>query len=132
LKAAEKQAAENYESSEKRTLSGQLFVATKGAVNFKLGAVQVALFARDAIDVLVAGLKTFADAKIEQLQPPLDTAETAQEQAEAIEEQAQATLEQAKSKKKILGSIINNRSLVTRRDMLRRRQRKLQIRQVKL
>jgi hypothetical protein len=42
-------------------------VSTKGGANFKLGAVEVALFARDAIDVLLAGLKTYADIKIQAL-----------------------------------------------------------------
>ena len=42
----------------------QVFVSTKGGENVKLGAFEVALFARDAIDVLLAGLKTNADIKM--------------------------------------------------------------------
>ena len=101
FEVAEKQAAENYKSSsENGTLSGQIFVATKGGENFKLGAVQVSLFARDAMDVLVAGLKVFADTKIEQLKLQLDAAATAEEQARAAVGQARAAVEQAKAKEK--------------------------------
>ena len=41
-------------------------MSTKGGENFKLGAVEVALFARDDIDGLLAGLKTYADTEIQQ------------------------------------------------------------------
>jgi hypothetical protein len=99
FEAAEKRATESYKSSPKGRLSGQIFVATKGGENFKLGAVQVSLFARDAIDVLIAGLKAFADAKIEQL--PVSAAATAEEQAKAAVEQAKAAVEQAKVKEKM-------------------------------
>ncbi len=51
--AAEKRAAESYKIMPRGMLSGQVFVATKGGENFKLGAVQVSLFARDAIASLV-------------------------------------------------------------------------------
>ncbi len=95
FKAAENQAAQNYKSGEKGTLSGQVFVATQGRENVKLGAVRVSLFARDAIDVLLTGLKAFADAKIEQVRKRLAAAKTAMEQAEAEEQQAEAARQQA-------------------------------------
>jgi hypothetical protein len=100
FEAAEKRATESYKSSPRGTLSGQVFVATKGGENFKLGAMQVSLFARDAIDDLVAGLKVFADTKIEQLQLELDAAATAEEQAGAAVGQAKAAVGQAKGKEK--------------------------------
>jgi len=67
LLATEQRAAQSYRSATKGTLSGQVFVSSKGGENFKLGAVQVALFSRDAVDILVAGLKTYADIKIQEL-----------------------------------------------------------------
>jgi hypothetical protein len=93
--AAESRAAQNYKSGEKGTLSGQIFVATKSGENFKLGAVQVSLFARDAIDVLLAGLKEFANAKIEE--PRLAAKETGEQQAQAAVQQAQVALQQAQA-----------------------------------
>ena len=89
FKAAERGAANAYTISPKGTLTGQVFVATRGRENVKLGATQVALFARDAIDILVAGLKAYADFKLAQV--PLTAARTAKEQAEAVELQAKAT-----------------------------------------
>jgi type IV secretory pathway VirB10-like protein len=65
FQVAEQRSAQAYQSATKGTLSGQVFVSTKGGANFKLGAVEVALFARDAIDVLLAGLKTNADIEIQ-------------------------------------------------------------------
>jgi type IV secretory pathway VirB10-like protein len=95
FEAAEKQAAESYKITPKGRLSGQVLVATKEGENFKLGAVEVSLFARDAIDVLVAGLKAFANAKIEQLR--LAAEETGEKHAEAALQQAEATLQQAEA-----------------------------------
>ena len=105
FEAAEKRATESYKSGPRGTLSGQVFVATKGGENFKLGAVQVSLFARDATDVLLAGLRAFADAKIEQLPTAaaateVEQAKGAVEQAKAAEQQAKAAVEQAKAKEK--------------------------------
>jgi hypothetical protein len=112
FEAAEKQAAESYKRNPKGTLSGQGFVATKGGENFKLGALQVSLFAREAIDVLLAGLKAYADAMIEQMPLSAETkaeehakaaaqqARAAVEQAKAVEEQAKAAAQQAKAKEK--------------------------------
>ncbi len=57
FQASEQRALQTYKSATKGTLSGQIFVSTTGGENFKLGAVQVALFARDAIDILLTGLK---------------------------------------------------------------------------
>jgi hypothetical protein len=66
FKAAEQRAAQSYQSATKGTLSGQIFVATQGAENYKFGAVQVALFARNSIDMLIPALKNYADCKIQQ------------------------------------------------------------------
>jgi hypothetical protein len=103
-KTAERRAAHAYEKSEKGTLSGQIFVATKGGENVKLGAVPVLLFARDALNALRVKLSAFADAKSEQLQPDIAAAEKEEKQAEvakqhwkAAEEQARAEVEQAKA-----------------------------------
>jgi hypothetical protein len=63
-------------------------VSTKGGENFKLGAVEVALFARDAIDVLVAGLRTYADIKIQQLRPSVDAAKSTYTQADVAKSAA--------------------------------------------
>lgn len=71
---AEQRSAQAYQTATKGTLSGQVFVSTKGGENFKLGAVDVALFARDAIDVLLPGLKANADIKIQQLHSSVDSA----------------------------------------------------------
>jgi hypothetical protein len=94
FQAAEQRAAKAYQSAPKGTLSGQVFVSSLGGENFKLGAVQVGLFARDSIDMLVPALKNYADCKIIQqqsdksdfyrsgafyfsyLQNPIQTAET--------------------------------------------------------
>jgi hypothetical protein len=81
FQAAEQRGTQNYQKTIKGTLSGQVFVATNGRENFKLGAVRISLFARDAIDILLAGLKRYADVKIQQLSPSLDAAKTASEQA---------------------------------------------------
>jgi hypothetical protein len=66
FQAAEQRAAQSYQSATKGTLSGQIFVATQGAENYKLGAVQVGLFARNSIDMLIPALKNYADRKIQQ------------------------------------------------------------------
>ena len=56
FETAEMRAQHAYEGSEKGTLSGQIFVTTKGRENVKLGASQVSLFARDAVDTLMSGI----------------------------------------------------------------------------
>ena len=66
FQAAEQRAAQSYQSATKGTLSGQIFVATQGAENYKFGAVQVGLFARNSIDMLIPALKNYADCKIQQ------------------------------------------------------------------
>jgi len=92
FQAAEQRASQAYQSATKGTLSGQVFVSTVGGENFKLGAVQVGLFARDAIDALIPQLKRYADSKLDgrglggiyrsgtfyfsYLQNPIQTAET--------------------------------------------------------
>jgi hypothetical protein len=91
FQAAEQKTSKAYESVAKGTLSGQVFVSTVGGENFKLGAVQIGLFARDAIDALLPAVKKYADFKIQQggeasdysgdfylglLQSPIQTAET--------------------------------------------------------
>jgi ribosomal protein L12E/L44/L45/RPP1/RPP2 len=72
FQSAEQRAVESYRNAIAGTLSGQVFVSSERAENFKLGAVQVSLFARDAMDVLLAGLKTYADVKIQGLSPSVD------------------------------------------------------------
>jgi len=93
FQAAEQRASQAYQTAKKGTVAGQVFVSSRGGENFKLGAVEVGLFARDAVDALVAGLKTYADIKIQEqkwrrvffysgsfyfsyLQSPIRTAET--------------------------------------------------------
>jgi hypothetical protein len=83
FQSAEQRAVEPYRNAIKGTLSGQAFVSSEKAENFKLGAVQVSLFARDAIDVLLAGLKIYADVKTQGLSPSVDAAKAASDQAEA-------------------------------------------------
>jgi hypothetical protein len=59
-----------------------VFIRSSGGENFKLGAVQVGLFSRDAIDVLLSALKRYADFKIQELSLLVDAAKVAMEQAE--------------------------------------------------
>jgi hypothetical protein len=65
FQAAEQRASKACESAAKGTLSGQVFVSTVGGENFKLGAVQIGLFARDAIDALLPAVRKYADFKIQ-------------------------------------------------------------------
>jgi hypothetical protein len=67
FQAAEQDATQDYRSATKGTLSGQVFVSTKGGENFKLGAVQVGLFDRNGIDAFIKATKTYADIKIQGL-----------------------------------------------------------------
>lgn len=78
---AERHALQNYESATKGILSGQVFVATEGGESRKLGAVQVELYAREAVDILVRGAKNHADVKIQQLSRLVAEANTAIDQA---------------------------------------------------
>src|SRR6266446_6432847 len=68
FQAAEHRAAQSYEDGAKGTLSGQVFIATNGGENVKLGARKVSLLDHDAIANLCAGVRAFADAKSDQLQ----------------------------------------------------------------
>ena len=88
FEAAEKRAAETYQSATKGVLSGQVFVSTRGGESVKLGAVQISLFSRDAINILLAGLKAYADSKIELSRESSAPAKAAMEQAEAAEKVA--------------------------------------------
>jgi sRNA-binding protein len=81
FQAAEQRASQAYQSAAKGTLSGQVFVSSSGGQSFKLGAVQVGLFARDAIDVLLPALKRYADFKFQELSPIVDAAKLAKEQS---------------------------------------------------
>jgi hypothetical protein len=83
FQAAEQRATKAYESAAKGALSGQVFVSSRGGENFKLGAVQVGLFARDAIDTLLPAIKKNADYKIGQLRKEVAEAKAAEDQAEA-------------------------------------------------
>src|SRR5206468_3312353 len=95
FQATEQHASQTYESAAKGTVSGQVFVSTKGGENSKLGAVQVALFARDAIDGLLPGLKNYADYKIQGLSGPVAEAKAALDQARASEKTASEAAIQA-------------------------------------
>jgi hypothetical protein len=88
FQAAEQRSKQTYQSATKGTLSGQVFVSTKEGENFKLGAVQVSLFTRGGIDILIEGLKTYADIKIQQLRPSVDAARATYQQAETAERAA--------------------------------------------
>ncbi len=88
FQSAEQRAAQSYGSARKGALSGQIFVSTRGGQNFKLGAVQVSLVDRDAIDALISAAKIYADIKIQQLRPSEHAAWAAYEQAQAAERAA--------------------------------------------
>ena len=83
FQVAEQHASQIYQNAQKGTVSGQVFVSSKGGENFKLGAVQVELFARGAMDALLAVLKKYADVKIQELSPSVDAAKAASDQADA-------------------------------------------------
>jgi len=85
FQAVEKRATQDYRSAAKGTLSGQVFVPTTGGENFKLGAVQVGLFDRNAIDAFIKATKTYADIKIQELNWSIEDALAAKKQAEEVE-----------------------------------------------
>jgi hypothetical protein len=85
FQAAELRATQDYRSATKGTLSGQVFVSTKGGENFKLGAVQVGLFDRNGIDAFIKATKTYADIKIQELNRSIEDALAAKKQAEEAE-----------------------------------------------
>jgi hypothetical protein len=95
FQAAEQRASQAYQSATKGTLSGQVFVSTTRGENFKLGAAQVSLFARDATDALLKGVKNYADYKIQQLSGPVADAKATLDQAEANEKAASDAVFQA-------------------------------------
>jgi hypothetical protein len=101
FQAAEQRASQSYQSAQKGTLSGQVFISTTGRENFKLGAVQVGLFARDAIDILLAELKKYADIKIQELSPSVDAAKAASEHADAADYISEASYKARDEYKKI-------------------------------
>jgi len=94
---AEMQAVHAYRNNEKGTLSGQIFVATNGRENIKLGAQRIALFFYDGVNTLLAGLHEFAAAKADRLQIDISAAEEEEEQAELAEKEAKSATEQAKA-----------------------------------
>jgi len=98
FEAAESRAAQAYRNSWKGSLSGQVFVGTKGGENVKLGARQVSLFDRDALAILAAGLKAFADVRSEQLELDIAAAEEEGEAGGSGAEQARAEEESAKAR----------------------------------
>lgn len=91
FEAAEMRAALGCKNSQKGTLSGQIFIATKGRQNVKLGATLVNLFDRGAVDILLDGLYTFVTAKSQRLRLDLTAAETAERDMKAAAEQADET-----------------------------------------
>jgi hypothetical protein len=94
---AEMQAAHAYRNGEKGTLSGQIFVATNGRENIKLGAQRIALFPYDGVHTLLEGLHEFAAAKADRLQIDISAAEEEEEQAKLAEKEAESAAEQAKA-----------------------------------
>lgn len=105
FQAAEQRAAQNYQNATKGTLSGQIFVTTKGAGNYKLGAVKVGVFARDAMDAVLVGLKRYADIKIQQLRPSLEAERGAYEQATTQQEAAEAAYIQGRGSDEIWNAL---------------------------
>ena len=95
FQAAEQRASKACDSAAAGTLSGQVFVSSRGGENFKLGAVQVGLFARDAMDTLLPAIKKNADNKIEQLRKAIADADAAQKQAELNKNAASDAVTQA-------------------------------------
>lgn len=95
FQAAEQRASKAYESAAAGTLSGQVFVSSRGGENFKLGAVKVGLFARDAMDALLPAIKKNADYKIEQLRKAVADADAALKQAEVNKNAASDAVTQA-------------------------------------
>src|SRR5262249_42924083 len=95
FQAAERRAGKEYQNAAKGTVSGQVFVSTQRGENFKLGAVKVALFGRDAIDTLLPAIKKNADQKIEQLRKSVADAKAARDQAEANKIAASNAVERA-------------------------------------
>jgi len=83
FQAAEQPASEAYRSAPKGTVLGQVFVSSREGENFKLGAVEVGLYDRCAIDTLLAAAKKRADVEIQQLSPAVDAAKAAKDKADA-------------------------------------------------
>jgi hypothetical protein len=111
-------ASKAYQNAAKGTLSGQVFVSTAGGENFKLGAVQIGLFARDAIDALLSAVKKHADLKIQEggnasdysggfyftaLQSPIRTTQTDADGRFVIEVPKQGSFVVAASAGRIIG-----------------------------
>lgn len=88
----EQSSAKSLQSRTKGTLSGQIFVATKGGENVKLGAVQVSLFDREAVNLLLAGIRAYADKNIQLQTARLAAAEGAQQRADSRLALARAAL----------------------------------------
>jgi hypothetical protein len=95
--AAKIQATHAYQNSAKGTLSGQIFVATNGRENIKLGAQHVALFPYEGVNILLAGLHEFAGAKADRLQIDISAAEEEEEQAKLAEQAAKSAVKQAQA-----------------------------------
>jgi hypothetical protein len=92
FQVTEKSVADNYQSSAKGTLSGQVFVATNGGENVKFGAVQISLFDRAATDLLLAAVNNFAQIKIRLQTERLAAANSAQKRADVRQQAALADL----------------------------------------
>jgi hypothetical protein len=93
FEAEEMRAEVAYKNSQKGTLSGQIFIATKGRQNVKLGATIVNLFDRGAVDTLLDGLYMFVTAKSKRLRLDLTVAEAAEQDAKLATEQTEATVQ---------------------------------------
>ena len=95
FQAAEQRASKAYDSAAPGTLSGQVFVSSRRGENFKLGAVQLGLFARDAMDTLLPAIKKNADNKIEQLRKAIADGDAARKQAQVNKNAASDAVTQA-------------------------------------
>jgi hypothetical protein len=78
----------DYDSGNKATVNGQIFIVTQGGDNIKLGMIHVYLFSGDQIDASLSVLAAKADYEEKKLKPTLDAEEAAESQAEKAEAKA--------------------------------------------
>jgi hypothetical protein len=79
----ETDAAENYKSAQKKRITGQVFIATKGAQSYKFGAVIVSLFDNGAIQRIKASCDAFVQA-IGRLSPEWTAADADEDSANGV------------------------------------------------
>jgi hypothetical protein len=95
FQASEKRAAQSYQSSQKGTLAGQIFISTKGGENVKFGAIRTSLFSREAINELLVGVKNYAKIKVQLQTDRLAAAFAVQKDVDAREMIAVALADEA-------------------------------------